>query len=439
MIVTELKLANLRAVELAEFHFQPGFNLVVGVNGVGKTTVLDALRICFSRILPSITESQSSPIPFKVSDIRAGLPFLDAQVLLELGENGFRYTRRQWRERFAKDNAKNIERMRREILNSERLRDRPRNLLRELEDSYGVSDRDYFIPPRPALQKEARVSRIASNCVFFSTNRAVVSEGGALKTKAVGGTSAAYAEGLVARPMRVGFYASWMRAQIALASEVPLAGRHIEVLREAVSRFLPDYKNLRPSSEDDGRLVVDHAGVELDVGQLSDGERGVMALVLDLARRLSIANQSLEDPLKAGEAIVLIDEIDLHLHPKWQRQIVRNLVEVFPQCQFIATTHSPQVIGEVEHDRIQIIADGLVYSPTHSFGVDSSRVLEEIMNADQRTREVNELLSKLSHEIGGQHLERARALLAQLAASLGEDDPEVIRSRTLIDFVEGNE
>ena len=75
---------------------------------------------------------------------------------------------------------------------------------------------------------------------------------------------------------------------------------------------------------------------------------------------------------------MLIDEIDLHLHPKWQRQIVHKLTEVFPRCQFITTTHSPQVIGEVEHDRIQIIANGEVYSPTHSFGVDSSRLLEEI-------------------------------------------------------------
>ena len=106
----------------------------------------------------------------------------------------------------------------------------------------------------------------------------------------------------------------------------------------------------------------------------------MLALVLDLARRLSQANPSLDDPLSEGHAVVLIDEIDLHLHSKWQRQIVHNLAAAFPGCQFIATTHSPQVIGEVEHNRIQIIANGEVYSPTHSFGVDSSRVLEEIMD-----------------------------------------------------------
>ena len=108
-------------------------------------------------------------------------------------------------------------------------------------------------------------------------------------------------------------------------------------------------------------------------------------------------------------------------------------------CQFIATTHSPQVIGEVEHDLIQIIADGEVYSPTHSFGVDSSRVLEEVMDAPPRTSAVEDLLTKVSQEVGKQRLEQARKLLAQLVDRLGENDPDVTRITTLLDFVEGEE
>ena len=136
---------------------------------------------------------------------------------------------------------------------------------------------------------------------------------------------------------------------------------------------------------------------------------------------------------------MLIDEIDLHLHPKWQRQIVHKLTKTFPRCQFIATTHSPQVIGEVEHDRIHIIANGEVYSPTHSFGVDSSRVLGEIMDAPARSSGIEELLTKVSQYVGKQQYERARQSLAQLVERLGEDDPEVTRIRTLLDFMEGEE
>ena len=143
--------------------------------------------------------------------------------------------------------------------------------------------------------------------------------------------------------------------------------------------------------------------------------------------------------MSEGHAVVLIDEIDLHLHPKWQRQIVRKLAATFPRCQFIATTHSPQVIGEVEHDRIHVMADGEVYSPTHSFGVDSSRVLEEVMEADPRTETIQKLLTAVSNDVGKQRYDDARESLAQLVGILGEGDPEVTRVATLLAFLEGEE
>ena len=439
MIVNSLKLTNLRAIETAEFHFRPGFNLIVGVNGVGKSTVLDALRICISRVLPSTTASRAKAMSFATDDIRSGFPFLDAELSLTIGVDEFRFTRCQWREAFAADDVENLEKLRREILNSKRLRDRTRNLLRELEKSHGVSDSDYFVPSKAKIKKVAHTAAVAPNCVFFSTNRSVASSASTAKSRAAGGKSAAYAEALVPRPMYIAQFADWMRVQEALAKEQNAARRHLQVLRSAVDRFLPTYGNLRPADEKSSRLLIHQGGIALDVGQLSDGERGVLALVLDLARRLSQANPSLDDPLSEGHAVVLIDEIDLHLHPKWQRQIVHNLAAAFPCCQFIATTHSPQVIGEIEHDRIQIIVNGEVYSPTHSFGVDSSRVLEEIMDAAPRTQKVEALLSQVSQEVGKQQYERARGLLAQLVDHLGENDPEVTRIRTLLDFMEGEE
>ena len=158
---------------------------------------------------------------------------------------------------------------------------------------------------------------------------------------------------------------------------------------------------------------------------------------MDLTRRLAQANPKFTDPASEAEAVVLIDELDLHLHPKWQRQIVHNLTATFPRCQFIATTHSPQVIGEVPHERIQIISDDKVYSPSHSFGVDSSRVLEEIMDVDPRSAKVKELLSTVSRVIGKEQFNQARDLVGQLVEHLGDEDPEVTRLRTLLDFMEG--
>ena len=224
-----------------------------------------------------------------------------------------------------------------------------------------------------------------------------------------------------------------------MSKERPASARALKALDEAVTRFLPGYGNLRLASDDRPQLVIDRGNTTLPVRQLSDGERGTLALVLDLTRRLAQANPALTDPAADAGAVVLIDEIDLHLHPRWQRQIVQNLKTAFPRCQFIATTHSPQVIGEVEHDRIQIIADGQVYAPMRSYGMDSSQVLEEVMGSDPRTKEVWDLLTNVSRVIGQQQFQRARELLAQVVEKLGETDPEVTRIRTLLDFVEGEE
>src|SRR5476649_1392482 len=87
-------------------------------------------------------------------------------------------------------------------------------------------------------------------------------------------------------------------------------------------------------------MMIDKDDVTLNVAQLSQVDKSMMALVGDIARRLAMLNPALENPL-LGDGIVLIDEVDLHLHPKWQRTLIRQLTTTFPHCQFFLTTHSP--------------------------------------------------------------------------------------------------
>lgn len=438
MIVTAVKVANVRAIESAEFSFKPGFNLIVGVNGVGKSTVLDVLRTSMSHLLPLTGGSRAKPFSFEVTDIRSDFPFLDVTVTASVGGEEFQHTSRKWRERIAADDTQNLDRLRREILESTRLRERARTLLRELEGSFKVEDTHVLSRPEAEFRVAAGTEQGRPNCIYFATNRSVIERAAPAKGKSAGGVAAAYASGLVARSWQLRQFAQWMRAQMVLAAERSVAAQHIKALRTAVRGFLPSYDNLRPD-EDGSQLLIDHDGAVLEVSLLSDGERGVLAMVLDLARRLSQANPEMNDPLSQGSAIVLIDEIDLHLHPGWQRKIMRRLSDVFPQCQFIATTHSPQVVGEIEHERIQVISDGEVITPTHSFGVDSSRILEEIMDAPSRTAKVQQVLHDLSKQLSDKDLDGAKRLVEKLAEQLGENDAEVIRARTLLEFLGGDE
>jgi AAA15 family ATPase/GTPase len=158
-------------------------------------------------------------------------------------------------------------------------------------------------------------------------------------------------------------------------------------------------------------------------------------MVGDLARRLAIANPSLPDPLQ-GSGVVLIDEIELHLHPKWQREIIPALTRTFPNCQFIVTTHSPQVISDVQPDSIYILEatpEGIVAKrPDSSFGRDSNYILEVLMGTPARKEEIKDELLELFRLIDKGDLDGARHLRQQIADQIGSDEPELVKANVLL-------
>jgi len=121
----------------------------------------------------------------------------------------------------------------------------------------------------------------------------------------------------------------------------------LEAVRNAITKMFPDVSEphieLNPL-----RFVVKKDGETLDITLLSDGYKTLMSLVIDLAARMALANPQLVNPLESP-AIVLIDEIDLHLHPHWQGRVVGDLMSVFTNTQFILTTHSPYIIESVNN------------------------------------------------------------------------------------------
>lgn len=304
MQIKSLTLTQFRAFEQATFEFQPGMNLLVGINGVGKSSVLDALRIALSRVLPQFTAYQDRRINFEVDDIMTGRDQLAVELKFQAFDIPF-------------------------ICNVTR----------------GKSHKVEFKPDNENILYPLRNADEQPLVVYFSTSRSVPIKKLINQKSIEGNQSAAFAEALKSRTLRLREFAEWWLVQQTLLDEESrLAQQRLEVMKNVITRFLDWCTNLRAVAEPKTTLLLDKYGETLDVKQLSDGERGLLALVLDLARRLCQANPNLEDPLENGKAVVLIDEIDLHLHPRWQCTIVEQLIQTFPKCQFIASTHSPFVI-----------------------------------------------------------------------------------------------
>ena len=167
----------------------------------------------------------------------------------------------------------------------------------------------------------------------------------------------------------------------------------LHAVREAIERMVPGVSDprirLRPL-----RFAVSmesEAGkpAELALDQLSGGYRIVLALAADLARRMAQGNPHLDDPLES-EAVVLIDEVDLHLHPQWQQRILVDLRRTFPNTQFIVSTHSPQVLTTVMPKHIVELfreEDGSVFAgppASATYGAEAGDVLSSIMRVDER-------------------------------------------------------
>lgn len=220
----------------------------------------------------------------------------------------------------------------------------------------------------------------------------------------------------------------WEKLQQLSASS---RDRQLTAVRTAISNFMPGFSNLQVRRKPRLYMSIDKDGETLNVLQLSQGEKSLMALVGDIARRLAMMNPGLENPL-AGDGVVLIDEVDMHLHPTWQRSIISRLTSTFPNCQFVLTTHSPLVISDVKEVLVYSLDNAELSQVPSQYGQDANSVLLEVMDTHVRNAEVNRRLNDLLDLIQNSQFEQAHRLLAELQAELPENHLDLARGALLL-------
>lgn len=437
MKLEALSLAHCGGFEQLDISFESDVTLIAGVNGVGKSTVLHALAVLLSRAMPEFTPSRSAPLYFTDDDIHGDKGSLEVSARIRIdGQtiNG------------------GVQRLRAADEKGDRFM-----LLRQAEEAAGAADFAQVLSGRTltgeleAGLKETRVAlatlKSAAHpplAVYFSPKRQLPGQPRSLPEAKPFDPSIAYSRALHDREVELREFMHWFRTQEKLgATNEPRRFKVLDALRAVVVELLPEFGNLRIQEQPRLGFVVDKRGQPFYLHQLSDGERGLLALVFDLTRRLAIANPESENPIAEGVGLVLIDEIELHLHPKWQRDVLQRLRDIFKACQLVVTTHSPLVLGEVPARCVRFLEFGNgkvgVAMPAEAYGMDANRILQEFMGTPVRNRQVEGQLKTLFELIDKERFDAARAAITDLERKLGEDEPELTRASSLIRFLEGFE
>lgn len=175
--------------------------------------------------------------------------------------------------------------------------------------------------------------------------------------------------------------------------------------------------------------------MRIPINRLSDGYKGTISLVADIAYRMAVLNpQFLGNVCNETDGIVLIDEVDLHLHPAWQQRILSDLTSIFPKVQFIVSTHAPEVINSVASENVISIENNqAVPVSVETYGKDANGILHSIMRVAERPQLVMERFDKFYKAIDARDFDKAEDILDRLENDIGED-PELASMRIQLEL-----
>ncbi|MBE3788235.1 AAA family ATPase [Vibrio parahaemolyticus] len=222
--------------------------------------------------------------------------------------------------------------------------------------------------------------------------------------------------------------------------------KQLETVKNAIISTVPGFTNIfidKSSGRAELKVTVD--GRDINIFQTSQGQHVFISMIADISKKLVSLNPNMDNPLD-GQGIVLIDEIELHLHPKWQQNIVNSLRKTFKNIQFIVTTHSPQVLSTVDKSCIRMFVtdeNGNVLCPAPRFqtkGVKSADILAEIMGTSSipDVKEAHDI-DRFSEQLLSGNKEGALDLLIELEKHFGSNHPIILDCKNKIDVFEMKE
>ena len=402
MRFTGLHMTDFRGTRELAIDFEPDVTVIVGRNGSGKTSILDALAMMVGviRYAPGELPQKPSGVCPVPHDIRLGAQRAALQATCELEDRSSGMLETKTLEITIDGDARRPAEAR---VSSKPAPSQPRVVYSRQERGFGLEVDGNLGPPAEDLSDpEALQDRSLQKDV-----------------RAIGDLTAWWdqRDAQEARRVRDG--------------ERDYRDPQLEAIRNLVTR-IDSFSGVAfdSTASPSGLHFVKSDGTPVHVSGLSGGERSYIILLADLARRLQVFAPRM--PLHEIPAIVLIDEVELHLHPGWQSEIVPTLTEVFRACQFIVTTQSPQVLSGVDSAKVRVIEEDVpdqswkVTVPLSTRGRTSNYLLEGVLGARERYPPVDRLIGDFNTAIDREDVQTATETLERIEQVIGDDAPTLL-------------
>jgi predicted ATP-binding protein involved in virulence len=345
MRIDHLHLQHFKGFAEQDFRFHPEFNLLVGTNGTGKTTVLDALSIAVGSWFLGVRGMDTRHI--RASEV----------MLRRFDESGEQPG--HWEPQFPC-----------EIAASGQVQGKPLQWQRALnfKDGRTTQMRARTVKAMASAAQQAVMNgeTIALPLIaYYGTGRLwqepreryQVNDPSHLASKEKTSRLMGY-ENSVDPRLSVANLTRWFARQSWIAYQKQEESGVFLIVKQAITRCIPD-AHLIDFDASLGEIIVHTQRGSQPFSNLSDGQRCMLAMVGDLAQKAYTLNPHLgQAVLSQVEGVVLIDELDLHLHPTWQQHVIEDLRTTFPKLQFICTTHSPFLIQSLRSGDELLMLEG---------------------------------------------------------------------------------
>lgn len=411
MRIKNIDIKNFRCYEAATLNFHPHINIMVGVNGTGKTSVLEAIRILLGGIYCEIdkVENKITMPTITEDDVRLhNLEFqFDSKIegSMELDAHLAHNQEATWDRWLEKKGGKTKFRKSKDV---KALSSRIQEIIRHGEKE---------AVPLIAYYSTDRYKKEKRNTGFEADGSRLRGYYNALDTMS-----------------NSWFFLNIIRTETYAEIQEGTSSPILKLVYDVIRQCVPNCKELQHNIKQDRLIIKLDNGEQMPYGALSDGVRSVLSLAMELALRCYLLNPYLgENAAKLTSGVVLIDEIDLHLHPEWQLHIVNDLAKVFPRVQFIMSTHAPLVISSIKEGKIFSIADQQVYDFPNQYGQKTDQILKT-MGSPLGSRDIDNILAdyRLLIEQGRGETKEALQMRRNLEKFLGQDHDELRRTDIML-------